>query len=89
MRLFTVALALWFDPLWLRNARRSWRVRRFWFSVVSRQSTVVSPQSSVRSRPFDRSTSSRLRAWFSAGRWSLHLLAFDVHVRLEGVKRGQ
>jgi len=32
MRVFTVALALWVDPLWLRNARRSWRVRRYWLA---------------------------------------------------------
>jgi len=78
VRVFSVALALWVDPLWLRNARRSWRVRRFWLALRP----VGSPKSEVRSRR------ARVRAWVGAGRWTLHLLAFDVHVRLEGVKRG-
>ena len=33
MRVFRLSFALWFDPNWRANFRRSWRSRRYWLAA--------------------------------------------------------
>jgi hypothetical protein len=32
MRVFRIAVSLWYDPLWWRMRRRSWKTRRYWLA---------------------------------------------------------